>query len=159
MTDTIQNAEYRTFLGALIGLARTIDSDEQNVVPDTWVILAEGLLPEPESMTATALRAMTDRLHDEHARLSPQCALCTAPCGRKADCDISALRDSEEAQRLKREIFTSARGIAAGVAGHRGQDDAENRLLLRAVFSLGEDWDEEFLREVAKQCEEKSRHS
>ena len=152
MADAKTNKEYYSFLGALIGLARTIDSDEQNVVQDTWIMLADGLLLGPERLNTAALRDLTERLHAERARLSPQCAVCSAPCGRKADCDIESLRESESTRTLKTRIFSAAQQIAANVIMHRAQSDAENRLLLRAVFSLGEEWDEEFLKDVAEQC-------
>ena len=136
--------------GALIGLAHA----------------ANGMLPEGqpiekvliESLFATitnvnfddaALKELLDRVHEEKAKLVPNCGSCMSPCGRNDDYDMTQIWDADENIRsLKSLILFGIRGMAA-YACHAmvlGYEDKEvNQFFCKALFALGEDWDMELL--------------
>ena len=83
--------------GALIGLARAADTSP-DAGPETWQLMIEGLFAtltnvnfDPDSLNARA-----GRVRAEKQRLVPDCAVCTAPCGRTGDYDLAQLWGAQE---------------------------------------------------------------
>ena len=147
--------------GALIGLARATDN-APDVNETTWRILIDGLLAtgtdaDPGEET---LREMIGRVHAEKTRLVPDCAVCTAPCGRTADFDMAQLQNAPENIRcIKSDILSGARCMATHV--HRsmaqsGVDGNVGRFLALALFAVGEDWDADELQSIVKKLGEKN---
>ena len=131
--------------GALIGLARATDNaPEAN--EGTWQLMIEGLFTTVTNVNfnEATLRGLIDRVHAEKARLVPDCAVCTSPCGRRNDYDMAQLWNAQEDIRsLKSLILFGVRGMAA-YAHHAmvlGYADEEvNRFFTKALFAVGEDW-------------------
>ena len=96
-----------------------------------------------------SLNALTWRVRAEKQRLVPDCAVCTAPCGRTGDYDLAQLWGAQEDIRsLKSLLLFGSRGMAAYayhamVLGYR--DESVERFLSKALFAVGEDWSMEEL--------------
>ena len=126
--------------GALIGLARAADTSP-DAGPETWQLMIEGLF--------ATLNALAGRVRAEKQRLVPDCAVCTAPCGRTGDYDLAQLWGAQEDIRsLKSLLLFGSRGMAAYayhamVLGYR--DESVERFLSKALFAVGEDWSMEEL--------------
>ena len=131
--------------GALIGLARAADTAPE-ADGRTWSLMIEGLLATCTSGNSdgAAIRALTGRVRAEKARLVPDCAVCSAPCGRTSDYDMAQLWGGQEDIRsLKLRILLGARCMAA--YAHHAQvlgcrDETVDRFFCKALFSVGEDW-------------------
>ena len=107
-----------------------------------------------------ALRQLIDRVHGEKARLVPNCAACTAACGRTSDYDMAQLWNAQEDVRsLKSLILFGVRAMAA-YAHHAmvlGYTDAEvNDFFEKALFAIGEDWGMEELLPIVMEVGEKN---
>lgn len=132
--------------GALIGLARATDH-APGVNAGTWQLLIEGLFTTVTNVSFhdETIRAMISRVYAEKSRLVPGCAACAAACGRTGDYDMAQLWDAQEDIRsLKSLILFGVRGMAAYahhamVLGYA--DETVNRFFAKALFAVGEDWD------------------
>ena len=83
--------------GALIGLARAADTSP-DAGPETWQLMIEGLFATLTNVNfdPDSLNALTWRVWAEKQRLVPDCAVCTAPCGRTGDYDLAQLWGAQE---------------------------------------------------------------
>ena len=147
--------------GALIGLARATDNTAQSL-DSTWKIMIEGLFATVTnvSFNKNALMELIYRVHQEHRRLVPDCAVCTAPCGRNDDYCLDGLWNApEDIRSLKSLILFGIRGMAAYLhhAMVLGYEDEEvNRFLARALFAIGEDLDMDELLPLVLEVGEKN---
>ena len=99
-------------LGALIGLARALESDEAMPAPDAPKIMVETLTRMHTADKATA-KLLAQRIRQEKLRLLPDCAACPHPCGRTDDYDTAKLsEDGSEVKALKLELLTRLQKIA-----------------------------------------------
>lgn len=99
-------------LGALIGLARALESDEAMPAPDAPKIMVETLTRMHTADKATA-KLLAQRIRQEKLRLLPDCAACPHPCGRTDDYDTAKLsEDGSEVEALKLELLTRLQKIA-----------------------------------------------
>lgn len=136
--------------GALIGLARAADTSP-DAGPETWQLMIEGLFATLTNVNfdPDSLNALTERVWAEKQRLVPDCAVCTAPCGRTGDYDLARLWGAQEDIRsLKSLLLFGSRGMAAYAyhamaLGYR--DESVERFLSKALFAVGEDWSMEEL--------------
>ena len=99
-------------LGALIGLARALESDEAMPAPDAPKIMVETLTRMHTADKATA-KLLAQRIRQEKLRLLPDCAACPHPCGRTDDYDTAKLsEDGSEVENLKLELLSRLQKIA-----------------------------------------------
>ncbi len=147
--------------GALIGLARATDNaPEAN--EGTWQLMIEGLFTTVTNVNfnEATLRGLIDRVHAEKARLVPDCAVCTCPCGRNNDYDMAQLWNAQEDIRsLKSLILFGVRGMAAYahhamVLGYANEE--VNRFFAKALFAVGEDWGMDELLPIVMEVGEKN---
>ena len=136
--------------GALIGLAHAANGSLPEGQPIEKVMI--------ESLFATltnvnfdddALKVLLNQVHEEKAKLVPNCGSCMSSCGHNDDYDMTRIWDADEDIRsLKSLILFGIRGMAA-YAYHAmvlGYENAEvNQFFSKALFALGEDWDMELL--------------
>ena len=102
--------------GALIGLARAIEGNEDRVVDSTNQLFLEGLFStltnvnfEPECFFR-----LLDWADVEKRRLVGNCYTCCSPCGRNEDYDLENLWNADEDSRsLRSLILFGIRGVAA----------------------------------------------
>ena len=136
--------------GALIGLAHAADENAP-LSDSTWKLMVEGLFATLTNVSFDdkAIAELTDRVHQEKARLRPDCGGCASPCGHNDDYDMNRLWNAQEDIRsLKSLILFGIRGMAA-YAYHAltlGYTDPEvYEFFGKALFALGEDWDMDLL--------------
>lgn len=136
--------------GALIGLSHAADENTP-LAETTWKLMVEGLFATLTNVSFDdkAIAELTDRVHQEKARLRPDCGGCASPCGHNDDYDMNRLWNAQEDIRsLKSLILFGIRGMAA-YAYHAltlGYTDPEvYEFFGKALFALGEDWDMDLL--------------
>ena len=147
--------------GALIGLARAADNNpDVNML--TWRLMIEGLFTTVTNVSfdEERIRVLIDRVRAEKARLAPNCAACTAACGRTSDYDMAQLWNApEDIRSLKSLILFGVRGMAA-YAHHAmalGYADEEvNRFFAKALLAVGDDWDMDGLLPIVMEVGEKN---
>ena len=159
---TTEVAELQDQLtGALVGLSRAVDN-----APDanegTWRLMIEGLFTTVTnvSFNEKTIRTLIDQVHEEKARLVPDCSGCGSRCGRNDDYDMNLLWNAQEDIRsLKSLILFGVRGMAA-YAHHAmvlGYTDEEvNRFFAKALFAIGEDWGMDELLPIVMEVGEKN---
>ncbi|BDZ80294.1 hydroxylamine reductase [Claveliimonas bilis] len=133
--------------GALVGLARAVEGNEDQVTKETDALVMEGLFTTITNVNFNdeTISALTSRIHAEKDRLVPRCLDCASACGRNDDYDIDSLWDGDEDIRsLKSLILFGIRGVAAyayhaAVLGYT--DEEVNRFFYKALFAIGMDWD------------------
>ena len=147
--------------GALIGLARAADN-APDVNEGTWKLMIEGLFTTVTNVNfdEASIREMIARVRAEKARLVPNCAACTASCGRTDDYDMAQLWNAQEDIRsLKSLILFGVRGMAA-YAHHAmalGYADEEvNRFFAKALLAVGDNWDMNGLLPIVMEVGEKN---
>ncbi len=100
-------------LGALIGLARAMESDEAMPAPKAPKVLVEALA-HMHTADEAAAKVLVERIHQEKLRLLPDCAACPHPCGRTDDYDTAKLtEDGSQVEALKLELLSRLQKIAA----------------------------------------------
>ena len=147
--------------GALIGLARVTDN-APDVNEGTWRLMIEGLFTTVTNVNfnENTLKKLIDRVHEEKARLMPDCSVCASPCGRTTDFDMAEVWEAQEDIRsLKSLILFGIRGMAA-YAYHAMvldyTDEELNRFFAKALFAVGEDWGMEELLPIVLEVGEKN---
>ncbi len=131
--------------GALIGLARAAEGNEDLITKETDRLILKGLFTTVTNVNFddASILALMERVHAEKARLIPNCFGCAASCGRNDDYDMHSLWSADEDIRsLKSLILFGIRGIAAyayhaAVLGYTDED--VNRFFYRALQTIGMD--------------------
>ena len=147
--------------GALIGLARATENNEDLVTSETYQIIIEGLFTAVTNVNFNneTISALTEKIEREKARMAPNCLCCCSSCGRNDNYDMKKLWEADEDIRsLKSLILFGIRGIAAyayhaSVLGYT--DESVNRFFLKALFAIGmDDWSMEELLPIVMEVGE-----
>ncbi len=143
--------------GALIGLSRAVEGNEDNITPETDSLVTEVLFSTLTNVNFdnAALTALLERVRGEKERLVPQCGSCQKPCGRNDDYEMERLwtADDPDTRSLRSLILFGLRGMAAyawhaRVLGYR--DDLVQRFFYKALCAVGrEDAEQEELLDLA----------
>lgn len=141
--DTAQLQDELT--GALIGLARAIEGNEDLVNESTYRLIIEGLFTTITNVSFdnVTIKRLIEYVKLEKTRLVPQCGGCGAPCGRNDNYDMQKLWNADEDIRsLKSLILFGIRGMAAYayhamVLGY--SDNDVNNFFVKALFTIGMD--------------------
>ena len=131
--------------GALIGLARACEGNEDQTDASTERLILEGLFTTVTNVNFdnASIEAMICRVEKEKAKLAPHCGGCGASCGKTDNYDLNRLWSADENIRsLKSLILFGIRGMAAyayhaAVLGYTSPE--VNRFFLKALFSIGMD--------------------
>lgn len=141
-------------IGALIGLARATEGNEDLITETTNKVMMEGLsfaITNAEC-NSNEIVEFIQRVQEEKRKLIPNCFSCTASCGRNDDYDMQTLRTADKDIRaLKFLILLTVQGIAvyayrAAAAGYTDKD--VNDFFYKALFVIGMDWGKEELAAV-----------
>ena len=133
--------------GALIGLARATEGNEDLVTVDTHKLVLEALFTTITNVNFNneTINALIERVEAEKERLVPRCYSCASACGRNDDYDMNMLWEADEDIRsLKSLILFGIRGVAAYayhalVLGYT--DESVNNFFFKALFAIGmKDW-------------------
>ena len=157
--DTAQLQDELT--GALIGLARAAEGNEDLINEATNQLVLEGLFSTITNVNFNndTLKVLIDKVQEEKKRLVPNCFACASSCGRTDDFDMQSLwQENEDIRSLKSLILFGIRGMAAyayhaAVLGYTeqavmdffykalvviGMKDCGMNLLLPVVMETGE---------------------
>lgn len=137
--------------GALIGLARSAEGNQDLLTEYTHKLIVEGLFTTLTNVNFdnNSINGLIEKVHQEKQRLVPGCFHCMASCGKNDDYDMRRIWEADEDIRsLKSLILFGIRGVAAyayhaSVLGYT--DEEVNQFFYRALFALGMDWDMEKL--------------
>ncbi|MDD6306885.1 MAG: hydroxylamine reductase [Clostridiales bacterium] len=136
-------------IGALIGLARASDGHQTSV--STHKAMIEGLFTTLTNVNFNeeTILSQIETVRQEREALIPGCGVCTSPCGRNDEYDMTRLwTDNEDVRSLKSLILFGLKGVAA-YAYHAlvlGYSDEEvNNFFYEGLFAVGEDLDMEQL--------------
>lgn len=133
--------------GALIGLARATEGNEDLVTADTHKLVLEALFTTITNVNFNneTINALIERVEAEKERLVPRCYSWASACGRNDDYDMNMLWEADEDIRsLKSLILFGIRGVAAYayhalVLGYT--DESVNNFFFKALFAIGmKDW-------------------
>jgi len=133
--------------GALIGLARAIEGNEELVTSETHKLVLEALFTTITNVNFNneTIAALIDRVKAEKERLVPRCFGYSSACGRNDDYDMQRLWNAnEDIRSLKSLILFGIRGVAA-YAYHAAvldyTDESINNFFFKALFAIGmDDW-------------------
>lgn len=133
--------------GALIGLARATEGNEQLVTEEMNQLVLEGLFTTITNVNFNdeTLKLLIDKIEDTKKKLVPNCFTCSDSCGRNNNFDMSTLWTTDEDIRsLKSLILFEIRGMAAyayhaSVLGYT--DETISKFFYKALFAIGmKDW-------------------
>lgn len=132
--------------GALIGLARATEGNEEKVTEETDKIVIEGLFATLTNVNFDnlALQKLIDKVEKEKKTLIPECYICESSCGKNYNYRMNELWNAQEDIRsLKSLILFGIRGIAAyayhaAVLGYK--DKEVNQFFYKALYAIGTDW-------------------
>ncbi len=145
---------------ALIGLARAVQGNEDQVTEATNRLIIEGLFTTITNVNFNneTIEEMIRRVEAEKDRLIPECDRCSAPCGRNDNYDMQELWQADEDIRsLKSLILFGIRGMAAYayhalVQGY--EDPSVNAFFIKALLKIGYDLDMDVLLPVVMEVGE-----
>lgn len=160
MEEQIGISLFNELVGALVGLARATFNNP-NVTDDTYACLVESLaLTNDNGISPEHIQPQIDAVRAEKHRISPDCAVCTSPCGRTADYDLSAMStNGKEVFALKSAILDEIRSMAVTLKAARrcGKADCESEYFLcEALFRVGYDESTDTLAEFCSRVREMS---
>lgn len=129
--------------GALIGLARSCQTGRPT--EDTTRVIVEGLFTTIKNVNFNPemFLEMIAKVHEEKARVVPDCSSCTAPCGNTSDFDMSQIWNAKEDERsLESLILLGIRGMAvyayhAMMLGYEDQQVNEYFITALCMISYG----------------------
>ena len=133
--------------GALIGLARATEGNEQLVTEEMNQLVLEGLFTTITNVNFNdeTLKLLIDKIEDTKKKLVPNCFTCADSCGRNNNFDMNTLWTTDEDIRsLKSLILFGIRGMAAyayhaSVLGYT--DETISKFFYKALFAIGmKDW-------------------
>ena len=133
--------------GALIGLARATEGNEQLVTEEMNQLVLEGLFTTITNVNFNdeILKLLINKIEDTKKKLVPNCFTCSDSCGRNNNFDMNTLWTTDEDIRsLKSLILFGIRGLAAyayhaSVLGYT--DETISKFFYKALFAIGmKDW-------------------
>ncbi len=137
-------------LGALIGLARATEGNEDLITEETDRILSEGLIATlPDTIySVDHLKELYNRVMLEKQRIIPSCFTCTTPCGRTDNYDIQELWNMEdEVRSLKLVLLSGVQYLASS----KSIDHDTTLFLYKALILFGIYWDVDGLVPILKE--------
>lgn len=160
MEDTITLRDELT--GALIGLARAVNGNEDLITDSTNQVVREALAATHDVATSNnnVLSDLLHRVADEKKRIVPDCAVCLNPCGRTENYDMKNLWNApEDIRALKLQILSDLCSIAQRTCHlEEAHEERQNvsSFLYQVLFRLGLDhWGKEQLIPLAAEVRNK----
>lgn len=155
--------------GTLIGLARTMVSNEDLVTESTTLTLLEGLdfckrnlvwidvknaVLNYDVLNSDTVSVMLERVTEEKKKLAPNCFYCMASCGKNDDYPLENLKNLNDSLRtIKLEMISRSFELASYSLNHR--DAMVDKFIIKLLFAIGmDDWDEELLLPIVREAAE-----
>ena len=133
--NPINHTLFDTLMGAIIGLARATEGNEDLITESTDRTMQDALAMAIDA-DETALFDMLDRIRDEKRKLVPNCFDCAMPCGRTSDFDMNMLaNETPTLQKAKIELLALLQALAKNAP----LDAQTMRIFYQALNFLGYD--------------------
>ena len=133
--NPINHTLFDTLMGAIIGLARATEGNEDLITESTDRTTQDALAMEIDA-DETALFDMLDRIRDEKRKLVPNCFDCAMPCGRTSDFDMNMLaNETPTLQKAKIELLALLQSLAKNAP----LDAQTMRIFYQALNFIGYD--------------------
>lgn len=133
--NPINHTVFDTLMGAIIGLARATEGNEDLITESTDRTTQDALAMEIDA-DETSLFDMLDRIRDEKRKLVPNCFDCAMPCGRTSDFDMNMLANETPAlQKAKIELLALLQALAKNAP----LDAQTMRIFYQALNFIGYD--------------------
>lgn len=151
MNDT---ALYDKLIGALVGLARAVETDLCLITEPLNELVKKCLKAAgtESGKEQNELALLIEEVHLAKANVAPDCAKCTSPCGRTNDYDMKLLRGEkdDDIKNSKLRIISLLHNISA-------LGKAENNssiYLYSALCAVGSDYNLPYLQSIEQKGEE-----
>jgi hydroxylamine reductase len=141
-------------IGALIGLAGACNNNPKTAHTDALVLAALALPIRHPDASAEEWQEMLDAIHAEKHTISPNCAVCTMPCGNTSDYDMSRLQQVSDAVcTAKLDTIAALEQYAAKhcEAGDTSFSEEAWTLVHKAISYLGYDLQPESYHDLLKE--------
>ena len=133
--NPINHTLFDTLMGAIIGLARATEGNEDLITESTDRTMQDALAMAIDA-DETALFDMLDRIRDEKRKLVPNCFDCAMPCGRTSDFDMNMLaNETPTLQKAKIELLALLQALAKNAP----LDAQTMRIFYQALNFIGYD--------------------
>lgn len=133
--NPINHTLFDTLMGAIIGLARATEGNEDLITESTDRTTQDALAMEIDA-DEISLFDMLDRIRDEKRKLVPNCFDCAMPCGRTSDFDMNMLANETPAlQKAKIELLALLQSLAKNAP----LDAQTMRIFYQALNFIGYD--------------------
>lgn len=139
-------------LGAVIGLARATENNEDLITNKTHKILTEGLIASlPESKySENDLVILYAKIMAEKERIIPSCFTCAFPCGRTDNYDMKELWNMEKSLREKKlKLLLGIQYLAM----NEDRTEETTLYLYKALILFGIYWDEDGMIPILDELE------
>ena len=115
--------------GALVGLARCIDGNENKTTNDTYTIIRLALLACKNNQD---VQYHLEQVIQEKKRIVPECFQCQSPCGKRNDFDITEIqKEHNDIQVIKYDLLKELIRLATIT------NEEINTYLYYGLFSIG----------------------
>ena len=139
-------------LGAVIGLARATENNEDLITDNTNKLLTEGLiasLPSSDCSEGYLIKLYSDVMLEKQ-RIIPSCFTCAFPCGRTDNYDMQELWDMDEALReLKLKLLLGIQYLAL----NQNRSEEATQYLYKALILFGIYWDEDGMKPILEELD------
>lgn len=133
--NPINHTLFDTLMGAIIGLARATEGNEDLITESTHRTMQDALAMAIDA-DETSLFDMLDRIRDEKRKLVPNCFDCAMPCGRTSDFDMNMLaNETPTLQKAKIELLALLQALAKNAP----LDAQTMRIFYQALNFIGYD--------------------
>lgn len=139
-------AVQKELIGALVGLARSLDETNSNYSALASIVRGLKAIDSPTSEEIRAVR-------DAKQRAVPDCEVCQNPCGRTSDYDLDELKP--ETAELKYRLVESMRAFAREVLLDENNYKDVLDKFSEGLFAVGYDYfNEEQLGDIIRKVSE-----
>lgn len=149
-----QECLRKELLGALIALAKTSNNNPKTENTDR--VLIEGLVAvKTESFGDEMLQKKLEMARQEKHVISPNCAVCAAPCGNTSEYDIALWKEENEVcQEIKgqmlKELLETAQIVYQGMMLKKDMSEYMD-IFYKVLEIVTYDFEAEELREVVEE--------
>lgn len=134
------NSEYNKLLGALIGLVRATEGNEDLVNETTDSLIIEALQLDEENSAPDEIESLIEQITAEKKRLVPNCFACLASCGKTNNYDMQELYNApKDVRETKQTILANLKRIADRVKDQTTLPAEIWETIYNAIFYLGLD--------------------
>lgn len=151
--------EYDKLLGALVGLVRATEGNEDLVNETTDSLVIESLRLDEENSAPDEIESLIERITAEKKRLVPNCFSCLASCGKTNNYDMQELYNApKDVCEAKLTMLAKLQRLANQVNCPNDLPSGIWETVYNAVFYLGLDLDKDQFSPMLNEVEAAISH-